>query len=391
MSIMEISRTSFTMLLAVILGFIYLIDPQSGYAQESPKFATIRANQFSDVDRNTVKDWISNQLDQIFAAEDPETALSASQNFFKTLIPHLQANNATGAFKNGVIDLLAAEFEKRYKTEPSNSKFQPMALASVLTMLKMYPRAAALNSFLQALKDPAPGIRLLGADGILALRTNVDNTSWTKIIETLDNVGVKETSPIVLSRYYRILEVNTGPRVETSIPVMLKILDSRFTQFEKKGLLPARAEAQAVSWLGARAAALNNNNDLRNNITLRVARVMADAVNAYLPLLKEKPDEKNKAKIAKLQSDKKHLEEVIEAAEQSLKTIAAKLAGGKAQPSVTKAMLEGGSERAKSMNTELENWIGSNEKSGFLNAQPFGLKPGLDIKRPAPESAAPAE
>jgi hypothetical protein len=368
-----------------------IVVSQTTVAQEIPNFAVIRKNQLADIDRRTVDGWVTKQIEQLFAADEPTTAHTIGNQFCKTVITHFKANDATDAFKKGIAQIVANAFNNSYKDTPVNANPQrSIALTYGLTALKEFAQPIAMSSFVRVLTDPIPGARFLAAEGLLSIHNNIKDEDWKNILDHVSKTAGKETNPLILEKFYRLIGVNTGPRVADAMPIMAKIIDSRFIQFEKNGKLPTQADAEAVVWLVSKSTTITNPQS-QNNITLQAARLLADAIYAYLPLLEQKTDEKKKKKNLKLELQKKQFELIIESMETQLKNIVAAKLPGKQRPDITNAILEGGASRDKQMMAELNKWIGNAQTKGLLNDPPFGFQPGLGIQRPKPAATAPAE
>jgi len=376
-----------------VLSFIVvllLISPVFSQ-EEGPNLPEIRKATFADIDRRTVSDWSNKQIDELFKADDPTISLIQGGIFCNTVITNYKAANATARFQSGMAEIITQSFGKHYKSGANNAPPQYIiGITYLLTMLKEFAQPTSRAVFQQALSDPVPGFKVLGAEGLLAIRDTIRDEDWRAIVSTVDKLGVKETNPAVLSRFYRLISVNTGPRVTDSLPVMLKMLDSRLTQIDKQGKLPGPVDSEAVEWLGRIFSGINDEAQ-QNGITLSIARLLTHSVYAYLPLLQEAPDPKKKDKIKKLTAKKKRLELIIESTEKQLKSIATAKAPGKPRPDISGVIPEGGLERGKNMLLELDKWIGTEDAPGLLNGPPFSFKRGLDITRVVPGPAETAD
>jgi hypothetical protein len=158
-------------------------------------------------------------------------------------------------------------------------------------------------------------------------------------------------------------------RTDAIVTAVMATLDSRADAFEQKESLPLRADADALAWLAERAGQ-SNNATLRIGVTQRAARLLADAVYAYLnnKLTRDLsvPLEETISQV------EIRLEVLVRAVDRNLKT---------PESSVRAALLAGGDDRADKMTAAVTQWIGSGETQGVLNQPPFRFPVGLDIKR----------
>ncbi len=350
----------------VLLGLGVMVCTRASIGQEPVNLETIRRTDFrSTIDRQRVQAWVKQQLDELFSTETP---LPAAGAFYLRMLVHFSASDATTGFRDGLAELVAEEFTSRYEAEAANpAKTHPIPCAVTLTVLRVYGSPAALPCFKRAIKDPAPGVRLAAAEGLLAGK--IEAQAWETLLSELQKAAMEESDPLTLSRLYRVLTKNGGPPVDQVVTALLETLGARFVRFEQKGESPAMADAEAATWLAGKFSGINNARS-RHDIIRGIARLLADAVHAYL-----EPDATT--------TGKRQLERVIAITEKQLKAIA-KAPGNRTQPNVTEVMFKGGEDRNEHMATACEEWIGTEAKAGFLNEQPFNFERGLSIKRAAP-------
>lgn len=334
--------------------------------EQQLNLADIRKNNFTSIDKQRVQDWCQQRIRLIIDSKEP---LKVAPAFVTEVNSHIQATDATSAFKAGIVEAVATAFAAQYK--PATDAKDPAALASVvlLAFLKAYDSPGALACYKLAINDAFPGVRLVAAEGLL--KSKLSAQDWETLLLVLQKQASTETDPPTMDRFYRVLTMNGGPAVDRVVPVLMAILNARLTRFEQKGEFPAVADANAAAWLAGKFAQINNN-QTKNNIVLATARLVADAVHHY-------------TKTEAGREQREQLERVVVVAEAQLKVMV-KPAAGQTQPDVTTAMTDGGVERNAKMEKAIGAWIGTDEADGILNAAPYSFPRGLGIKRPAPAS-----
>lgn len=358
-------RWFFALTLSTTVWFPMMAPAQQ--AVQPPQPALRASATISALDRQTVQKWVDALLDQLFLAATPERE---DPKFLAQVLEQYNAQGATPAFKEAVSRSFIASLPKRYagKTSLNDSNLpRPVTVVHALLAMNTFADAGALDLYMKALADDtAAGVRLLAAEGLISIKPKLNAQQWSGVVAAVQKAGESEPDPVVLGRYYRLLATDSDARSQDA---MLKVLDARLNRFEQKNELPAVADRLAAEWLGPRAVAMNNAAN-QNQITLRMARLLADCVYAY-------------GTVGKLAERKEPIERVILSADAQLKAIATPKAAGKAIPDVTKAMLDGGPAQVDKMQAEVDRWIGTASAPGLLNAAPFNLPTGLAIKRPA--------
>ncbi len=363
--------------IAVYLAFTPAAPAQPAPAPPaSPNLTIIRATApVSAIDRQNVQTWVEAQFDQLFASAKPDTDGAKVRT---QLLEHFEAGNATPDFKTALAQTVTAALTKRYtgKTSPDGSGApRPLAVVHPLLLLNTYGDVASLDIYKQALTDDSsPGVRVAAARGLIGLRDKMSGPQWAALILDVAKAAKAETDPIAIGWMVRLLKVNNPQRAQQVAPVMAQILADRCTRFEQKeGAMPAPADRDAAAWLGPQGIATQNN-QLKNDITLSIARLLADAVFVYTQP-QTTPGRKD------------DLAKIIPVAEQQLKAIATNRAPNKPQPDVAQALQAAVADQTKKMTAELEKWIGTATTPGFLNAAPFAFPAGLGIQRPAPTTS----
>ena len=224
----------------------------------APNLALIRRNAtISPIDAQNIQRWVDQQVDQLF---DSNNLDADAVKFRTTLLEHFEAADATAGFKKVLADSVAASLARRYKGVTSLADPQlprPMPVIYVLLLLQTFddPGAAAIDR--QALLDksvpPAPGIKAVAARGLRLLRSRLDAAAWAALVPDAQKAGLQTSDPVALEEIYRLLMVDTpDARVQEDVAV-LRILEGRNNDFEKKGLFPCLGDGEAATWLGTAA------------------------------------------------------------------------------------------------------------------------------------------
>lgn len=338
---------------------------EGSLGQEQLNLAEIRRNNFPSIDRQRVQDWAQQRIKALLVSKEP---MKDGPAFVAEINQHIQASDATPAFKTGMYEVLAAAFAAQYK--PASGSNDPAAALStvfLLALIKNHDSPAALACYKLAIKDAASSVRLVAAEGLL--KSKIAAGEWDTLLPDLQKQAAVEADPATMDRLYRVLTMNGGPALDRVVPVLMAVLDSRLTRFEQKGEFPAVADANAAAWLAGKLGQINNN-QTRSDVVRRTARLLADAVYHYT---------QTEAGV----DQKIQLERVILITEQQLKAMTPG-AGSQTQPDVTTAMTEGGAERNAKMQAAMDAWIGTPQKAGLLNGAPYNFERGLGIRRPAP-------
>lgn len=351
----------------LLVGFCSLACTGPTLGQEQLNLADIRKNNFPSIDRQRVQEWCQQKIRQVLASKEP---LKDGPAFLAEVNKHLNPpeKDATAAFKTGMIEAMAAAFAAEYK--PATDARNPTAALGavcLLAFMKNHDNPAVVACYKLAIKDAASSVRLVAAEGLL--RSKVSAQDWDAILPELQKQGSIETDPSAIDRIYRLLMMTGGPTLDKVVPVLMTIMDARLTRFEQTGEFPVTGDANVIAWLAGKLAQINNN-QTKNDIIRRAARLLADAVYHYT----ETPAGRDQ---------RQNLERVVVIIEQHLKAMT-KGSGNQAQPDVTTAMTEGGEDRNARMKKEIGAWIGTDQSAGLLNNAPFAFERGLGIKRPAP-------
>ncbi len=353
----------------VLIGCHVLAIAAAAVGQDqSLDLAEIRKNNFATIDKQRVQAWCQQRVKLIMASKTP---MKDAPAFVTEVNGHIQAADATNAFKTGMVEAVATAFAAQYK--PATDSKNPAAFSSLvlLAFLRAYDNPAATACYKLAINDAFAGVRLVAAEGLL--KSKLAPQDWDALLPTLQKQASAETDPAAMDRFYRVLTMNGGPAIDRVVPALLAIMDARLTRFEQKGEFPVVADANVTTWLAGRFAQINNN-QTKNEVIRRTARLVADAVHHY-------------TKTEAGRDQREQLERVVVIAEAQLKAmVKAVVPGAATQPDVTTAMTEGGAERNVKMEKEMAAWIGTDQTAGILNAAPFNFERGLAIKRPVPTS-----
>jgi len=370
--------------LAAVL--VVLALGRAAFAQEAPKepnWTTIRQTTLQSLDRRTVEQWVEFQINQLLTIEDSEVVEKAGAAFYANMVKQYSARNASKEFQDGLARIVSAEFAKDYKPSTADAKLpQPLGVALVLMVLRDFGHPSALPCFKAALTDPKAGPRYVAAKGLAAIRQAISEDDWTALLSILQQAGTKERNPVALRAFYQALFVDTANRVDGAIQTLLKILELRLLACEQNGKLPMEVNGQAAMWLAGRAGRINNQ-ATQNQIVRQIGRLLADAVYTYL---NEELEEAQQEQIEKLIR-------ITEGQLQKAVKVRMPNATGFPKPTVIAAVLASGDDRdQKAVTTALAQWIGSAEKEGLLNQNPFSFPRQLGIQRQTKAPAtAPAE
>jgi hypothetical protein len=346
--------------------FCTLACAGGAFAQEQINLADIRKNNFPSIDRQRVQDWTQQRMTQILASAEP---MKDGPAFIAEINQHLAAQDATPAFKTGMAEVLGTAFAAVYKPPVEGNPAVAFSTVFLLTLIRSHETPAAVAGYKLAIRDPASSVRLLAAEGLL--RGKIAAQDWDTLLPDLQKQASIEPDPATMDRLYRVLAMNGGPALDRVVPVLIAILNSRLTRFEQQGEFPAVADANVIAWLAGKFAQITNN-QTKNDVVRGAARLLADAAYHYTHT-ESGPGQKEQ------------LERVILITEQQLKAMV-KPAGGQAQPDVTTAMTDGGTDRNAKVEKAMDAWIGTPQTAGILNGAPYNFERGLGIKRPVPAS-----
>jgi hypothetical protein len=358
------------------------VGPSAG-AQEAkvPNWDAMRKAGIVSIDRNTTQRWLDAQIQKLLALEDAKAAQKDGTAFYKEMIKQYTAGDAAQPFKDSLADLLAASLTNNYQPAAAAKPPRPLAVSLVLMALRDFAHPSAQPCFRAALNDPAPGPRFVAADGLLAIQKALTNQDWAALVPLMQKAAAQETNNPTLSRIYSVLFAAGADnnRVQNVIAAIMTALDNRCQQlYEEKGILPLKADGEALAWVADRAER-GNDAAARLGATRRAARVLADAVYAYL---NEKPGNEQRQELEELIIQvETRLEGLVRVVNRNVKL---------PDPTVRAAMLAGGPERNKKMEAARDQWVGSGQSPGVLNAAPFDFPVGLGIKRPMPATSTAA-
>lgn len=359
----------------------------SAFAQDAPKepnWAEVLKKGLAakeSLDRRAAQQWLDAQIQQLLTSEDPKVVQTLGSSLYMKLIGHYQSKDAAREFRTGLAEIVAESFIKQYKPSAESVKPpHPLGAALVLMMLRDFRQPSCLPCFKAALADPAPGPRLVAAEGLAGIRDQLNEQDWAALVGDLQKAAAKETSSVTLSRICRVLMVETPNRVDGAVSALNAILDGRLAVFEKELNNPTEADGEVALWLAKRAEKANAP-AVRVGALSRAARLLADAVDVLV----------NDPYDGEWQEP---LERLVMTLEPAIEALAKVIAPNATWPKLTvrDAMTTGGKERRRKMADAMGQLIGTNGMPGVLNQNPFNLPVGLDIQRtPRPTtSSAPA-
>jgi len=371
------SATTATLLIVAFLS-APLVSAQE--AATEPNWSVIRRSTFAAIDRGTAQRWLESEIRSLWNEQDTRNAQTRASAFYKKMVEHYRATDATREFREGIAEILAATFGKLYQPTPDNSRPpKPLGISAVLMVLRDFAQPSSLDDFRAALQDPAAGPRFVASEGLAAIANRLNEQQWAALVPELQRAASKEPNTVVLARMYRILiSAGTGPRAEAVTATLMAILDARLDGMEQGTLRPCEADGEVIEWLGRRAAEGGAANALRQELLPRTAKLFAYGCDAYLRRV-FKPTYTMSLEELIIQTETR-LEDLVKQAQPDVKL---------PSPAVRIAMLEDGDARYEQMKQSLMGWIGSAQTRGVLNAAPFNLPVGLGItlKAVAPATA----
>ncbi|GMU20202.1 MAG: hypothetical protein AMXMBFR13_03010 [Phycisphaerae bacterium] len=340
-------------------------------ASQGLNWPIIRTTPFAAIDQQNVRKWADARMDEILSAEEP---IKAGSEFYRTLMQHFTAADATAEFKQGLPRILAEAFLPKYRTNLASPGRQPMGPFYILLTLNQFRTPAALPIFRLGLTDPVAASRSQAIGGLidlLGIENAIPAQERQTIVQEIRKAAVAETNAAVLGQLYAYLarEGNTQARIVQDV---VAILNDRLTRMEQQNEWPLVADAEAANWLASKYQAAPA--PLQADIARQIARLMDQAVYSYRVL--NPPADR-----------REQLERIVLATESELVALyRVKVPNGTPpNPSVSETLLRGGPNRAQLMRESMDKWVGTQQTPGALNAPAaWGFPPGLGTRRPPP-------
>lgn len=202
-----------------LIGLHLLVCAAAALGQEPQlNLAEIHKNNFPTIDRQRVQTWCQQRIKQLLESKEPMKEVPA---FLTEVNQHLQAPDATAAFKTGMIEVIAAAFAAEYKptttkTANNNKENDPSLNAVILlAFIKARETPAALPCYKLAIKDAAPAVRLVAAEGLL--KSKLSAQDWEALLPDVQKQAAVETDPATLDRLYRLLTMGGGPAQDKAV------------------------------------------------------------------------------------------------------------------------------------------------------------------------------
>lgn len=344
-------------------------------AQDKPDFPTIRETELAEIDRNNVEAWVAASIRQLLNAQNDANVQTQGRDFFQTVRTNVKDASATEKFRQGMASIMADAFVQQYPTAPANRR----PLAEVYILMSLSQPGVASDNVIDALElgltSPRPAGRVVAVNGLRELRDKLTAEQWSQLVPVIQEAAAKEPNGVTLGHMYRFLMATQAERIQQVIPAFLAILQARLERFEQRESWPVQSDVEAVRWLSPRIAGMQDPQQ-QNQATLAIARLMTNAVYAYL----NNPGEKYL----------EPLERVIVQTEEELTDVVRRRAAGAQIPSVSTPLLAKIPPDRNAVLLALNNWIGNAQQEGLLNRQPFGFERGLNITVP-PAATQPAE
>jgi hypothetical protein len=335
----------------------------------------------SPLDKSTVQKWLTAKVEELLTADDP---LKPGDEFYKKIREQIKAAGQS-AFVPELGQAMAEAFDARYKAVgPSNAK--PLGAVFILMTLREFGSGSApatttalLSAYQAAIGDRAAAVRCQAMMGLNLLGPNIPANKRADAVESVRKAATTETDSVVLDRMYKFLQaLASAPAQPQDAQAILSILDARLTRIEQNSEIPFTADQDAVAWLAKNAP---NNPQIQTAVARAAARLMADAVYAYV----------NNGPPLDL---KARLELIATEAEKTLTGLyRTKVPNGTPpKPTLSELFSQGGTSLNANLTANVDKWIGSGQTAGLLTPpQAFNLPIGLGIKRPPPAtSTAPA-
>lgn len=306
-------------------------------------------------DDQIIDAWIAQEKGTLLAATEDAQAATSFRGRFRSQI----ANTAnTPEFTTRFVERTAAAFKEPLAACGDLSPFVAWAMAWVLTDSDS---VAALDGLSAGLSCPdRVDVRYVCAKGFARLRPkiSVDRVLTERTIAELTKAGQAEANGVVAAAIYEALQYADPDHRQEGLDAMLDVLTARLKKRRtpvplcdggELGLLEFLRQSRVPSQsFGERLVP-----QLAVMLRLDVQRFTQDGV----------PEE-----------EQMRLAESIDGCEELLVSIVAPSAD--AAPSVRDALRKSGEEQKIEMQIELNEWIGTEQTPGLLNAAPWKVPVG---------------
>jgi len=372
--------TGFRMLAALVSAAVgpALITAAQAPAPAPDPLASIRSKtSITNDDQTQIAQWINDQI-QAAMGNDPPNAHGLLTAFRD------QQAGASDAFKQALALVASRAFRDLAADSRSAKGSGAIVCAIGMRVLGEMNLPVVAPTAVAALAHPTEAVREQAARCLLTIAPRLDAPSLPDIRNAVRAAARKENGGEALRAMYALIVATMG--ADEAANAILDILGARLDAYKTRDLRGALGDAAAVRLLGDMAGSNPTRLSSANQAVAvrRLAELLKLAVLAYLELPtdpKTIPEKQNQ----------RSLEVLIDATEKSLTAIAEKQRPGIKGGMIASRMMQGGDGGRADMLRELNNWIGTGQKAGILNAAPFNLPPGLpDVQPAATQPAATA-
>jgi hypothetical protein len=309
-----------------------------------------------DQDIAVIDEWIDRQTESLFA--DPQDRDVAEQ-FRLRFAAEMGKEGNTPEFVDRVAARCAVKFSAAFA---DGTRLAPPAARALAWVLSDCNRVDGMDGLAAGLglRERAD-VRYLCAKGFVALRQKigVDPVLQDKALGILKQAGLREENGLVVAAIYEALQPTEPARRAEALAAILDILTARMERRRQSLPICDGAELQLLQYFKDNEPAAPA--DKERLVGLLAVMLRLD-VDRFM-----KPDVGETEQI--------YLAHSITLAEEVLASIVFKQQPGQA-PSIREALKKDAAERTLEMQIALNDWIGTADTAGKLNAVPWRVPAG---------------
>jgi hypothetical protein len=308
---------------------------------------------FTPADEAVITAWINTQIQDW---KDAGNKAAADAAFLQAFMAELSAPGVD-AFRVKLVDLFAAVCAQEFALGKQGDVALARVLAKTLAELDRVGTRPALE---KGLSHPDPEVRYHCARAFVILIDNIvfDQRLIQQTTQILQEAGQKETNPVVLTRIYLALSYPEEKDAQHALEPLLNILSARLDRLRQGALVAEASDAVALEYLLKHAVRLPA--PLRVTLVGKLATMLRLDVQRYADARPGAPGQDDLE--YRIYLEERLLSEIVKP--------------NPNEPSITKAMQDGGPNARKEMLARLKAWIGTPEKPGLLNAPPWNVPIG---------------
>lgn len=227
----------------------------------------------SDDDRNQLRTWISQQMQQL--SGDSAAGADLAATALRELV-----DGATPAFREAYVVVLSEAVRQGLPAMP------PAPAARALSLLGALGEPSTSALLIDTLADERPAVRTAAVIGLRNLRgklASVGGAAATNVMNALRDAGKRESAPLTLQAIYEALDFpaasSSPPDARSNLSAVLELLELRSQLYEAGTVDHLAPELAGLRTINSFRRSLND--DDKKRLASVLGRMLRHAVREY--------------------------------------------------------------------------------------------------------------